>query len=317
MLAVMIVARLGRPVSCRCPHACRSSAPISPTRRRRDPEKVVGLGAFPPGRARGARRWGAGGRGRRVAGDVPQPVGQPGHHRRLVGGVARRTMAFLLGLGTGFLVGGAFLFGLAALVLLFVVTAARSAPMLMVVLGGVVLGPSSPRWSPWTSTSPTPTRRCRPSCSGCSAASPRPPEKVAVAVALIPFGVAVVLLCCVAYQRAPLGDEDARRWASETARWGPPRGVLIVAGAVAVTASSGGSAWSSLTWRGCGSVRTTGPAAGLVPARCRRPHRDRQRRADADRGRDPLGGAHGPGRRARVLPAAATQPRSGVGQCLS
>ncbi len=50
-------------------------------------------------------------------------------------------LALMLGLGSAFLVGGAFAFGLAALGLLVVVTLGRAAtPMLMVVLGGVVVG---------------------------------------------------------------------------------------------------------------------------------------------------------------------------------
>ncbi len=49
-------------------------------------------------------------------------------------------IALLLGLGTVFLVGGAFVFGLVALALLFALTAGRASSMLMVVLGGVVLG---------------------------------------------------------------------------------------------------------------------------------------------------------------------------------
>ncbi|MGH3505278.1 MAG: FecCD family ABC transporter permease [Nocardioidaceae bacterium] len=50
-------------------------------------------------------------------------------------------LALLLGLGSVFLVGGAFIFGLTALVLLFLLTLGREGtPMLMVVLGGVVVG---------------------------------------------------------------------------------------------------------------------------------------------------------------------------------
>ncbi|MGI9083841.1 MAG: FecCD family ABC transporter permease [Aeromicrobium sp.] len=50
-------------------------------------------------------------------------------------------IALLLGLGTVFLVGGAFVFGLVALGLLFLLTLGRTTTsMLMVVLGGVVLG---------------------------------------------------------------------------------------------------------------------------------------------------------------------------------
>ena len=49
-------------------------------------------------------------------------------------------IALLLGLGTVFLVGGAFVSGLVALALLFALTAGRVSSMLMVVLGGVVLG---------------------------------------------------------------------------------------------------------------------------------------------------------------------------------
>ncbi|WP_051478439.1 iron chelate uptake ABC transporter family permease subunit [Arthrobacter sp. H5] len=50
-------------------------------------------------------------------------------------------LSLLLGLGSGYLVGGAFAFGLAALGLLFLVTSGRGgSPMLMIVLGGVVTG---------------------------------------------------------------------------------------------------------------------------------------------------------------------------------
>ncbi|MFC6707441.1 FecCD family ABC transporter permease [Flexivirga alba] len=50
-------------------------------------------------------------------------------------------LALLLGLGTGYLVGGAFVFGLAALGVVFLMTAGKGgASMLMIVLGGVVTG---------------------------------------------------------------------------------------------------------------------------------------------------------------------------------
>lgn len=50
-------------------------------------------------------------------------------------------LALLLGLGSVVLVGGAFIFGLAALGLLFLITSGRGGtPMLMIVLGGVVTG---------------------------------------------------------------------------------------------------------------------------------------------------------------------------------
>lgn len=50
-------------------------------------------------------------------------------------------LALLLGLGSVFLVGGTFVFGMAAVGLLFALTASRAgAPLLMVVLGGVVIG---------------------------------------------------------------------------------------------------------------------------------------------------------------------------------
>lgn len=50
-------------------------------------------------------------------------------------------LALLLGLGSVFLVGGAFIFGMAALAILFGLTLGRAGtPMLMVVLGGVVTG---------------------------------------------------------------------------------------------------------------------------------------------------------------------------------
>ena len=50
-------------------------------------------------------------------------------------------LALVLGLGTGYLVGSAFVFGMAALGVVFLVTAGRGgASMLMIVLGGVVTG---------------------------------------------------------------------------------------------------------------------------------------------------------------------------------
>lgn len=50
-------------------------------------------------------------------------------------------LALVLGLGTGYLLASAFTFGLAALGVVFLVTAGRGgAPMLMVVLGGIVTG---------------------------------------------------------------------------------------------------------------------------------------------------------------------------------
>ena len=149
-------------------------------------------------------------------------------------------LALFLGLGSFFLVGGAFAFGLAALGLLFVLTMGRSGtPMLMVVLGGVVVGSFFSAlvglvtyFADPLTTLPAIVFWLLGSLATATFA------KVAVAVAPILGGAAVLLLLRWRINVLSLGDEEAT---SLGLRPGRMRWVillasaLVVAGAVAVS----------------------------------------------------------------------------------
>lgn len=157
-------------------------------------------------------------------------------------------LALLLGLGSGFLVGGAFGFGLVALALLFTITLGRGgAPMLMVVLAGVVTGSFFSALvslltylaDPYT-TLPAIVFWLLGSLATASYA------KVLVAVVPICAGVLVLMLLRWRINVLSLGDEDATalglhprrmRWVVLIAC------ALVVAGAVAV---SGVISWVGL-----------------------------------------------------------------------
>ena len=157
-------------------------------------------------------------------------------------------LALVLGLGTGYLVGSAFAFGLVALGLVFAVTAGRGgAPMLMIVLAGVVTG------SLFTALVSLLTYIADPYDTlpaivfwllGSVATATF--AKVAVAAVPILAGSLVLVLLRWRINVLSLGDEDA---AAVGMRPGPVRWTvlcavtLIVAGAVAV---SGIIAWVGL-----------------------------------------------------------------------
>ena len=181
-------------------------------------------------------------------------------------------IALLLGLGTVFLVGGAFVFGLVALGFLFALTLGRASSMLMVVLGGVVLGSFFSALvglvqyfaDPYSSL-PAIVFWLLGSLATATWA------KVGVAVVPILAGVLVVLLLRWRLNVLSLGDDEASslglrpsrlRWAFLLSC------ALIVAGAVAVSGVIG--------WVGSGHpapgahVGRPGPsraAAGQLPDR--------------------------------------------------
>ncbi|MEO6606515.1 MAG: iron ABC transporter permease [Aeromicrobium sp.] len=149
-------------------------------------------------------------------------------------------LALLLGLSSAFLVAGAFAFGLAALGLLFLLTWGRTAaPMLMVVLGGVVVGSFFSALvglvtyfaDPFT-TLPAIVFWLLGSLATATFA------KVAVAVIPILAGTAVLLLLRWRINVLSLGDEEATSLGLRPSRL---RWViliscaLVVAGAVAVS----------------------------------------------------------------------------------
>ena len=149
------------------------------------------------------------------------------------------SMALLLGLGTVFLVGGAFVFGLVALALLFALTMGRSSSMLMVVLGGVVLGSFFAALvglvqyfaDPYSSL-PAIVFWLLGSLATATWA------KVAVAVVPILLGTVVVLLLRWRINVLSLGDDEASSLGMNPGRvrWAVLLScALIVAGAVAVS----------------------------------------------------------------------------------
>ena len=149
-------------------------------------------------------------------------------------------LALLLGLSSAFLVAGAFALGLAALGLLFLLTWGRSAaPMLMVVLGGVVIGSFFSALvglvtyfaDPFT-TLPAIVFWLLGSLATATFA------KVGVAVIPILLGTAVLLLLRWRLNVLSLGDEEAASLGLRPSRM---RWIiliscaLVVAGAVAVS----------------------------------------------------------------------------------
>lgn len=157
-------------------------------------------------------------------------------------------LALLLGLGSAYLVGGAFVFGLAAIGLLFMITAGRSgAPMIMVVLAGVVVG------SFFTALVSLVTYLADPYTTlpaivfwllGSVASATY--GNVLVAVPPILIGTALLLLMRWRINVLSLGDEDAAALGIKPARmrWVVlVAAALIVAGAVAV---SGVISWVGL-----------------------------------------------------------------------
>lgn len=149
-------------------------------------------------------------------------------------------LALLFGLGSGFLVGSAFAFGLAALGLLFLLTLGRSGtPMLMVVLGGVVVGSffsalvslATYVADPYT-TLPAIVFWLLGSLATATFA------KVLVAAVPILVGSLVILLLRWRLNVLSLGDEEASSLGMNPARmrWTIlVSTALIVAGAVAVS----------------------------------------------------------------------------------
>lgn len=149
-------------------------------------------------------------------------------------------LAILLGLGSGFVVGGAFLFGLVALAVVFLVTAGRGgASVLMIVLGGVVTGSFFAALvslvtyvaDPYTSL-PSIVFWLLGSVATATFG------KVLVAVGPIAVGIIVIALLRWRLNVLSLGDEDA---AAVGMRPGPVRWTVLcavtltVAGAVAVS----------------------------------------------------------------------------------
>lgn len=157
-------------------------------------------------------------------------------------------LALLLGLGSVYLVTGAFVFGMAALGLLFAVTQGRGGtPMLMVVLGGVVTGSFFSALVALVTylADPYTTLPAIVFWLLGSVATATYPQ---VLVALLPIAVGTVVLLLVRWRInvLSLGDEDAAalgvrptrmRWVVLVAA------ALIIAGAVAV---SGVVSWVGL-----------------------------------------------------------------------
>ena len=149
-------------------------------------------------------------------------------------------LALVLGLGTGYLVGSAFVFGMAALGVVFLVTAGRGgASMLMIVLGGVVTGSFfSALVSLLTfladpySTLPTIVFWLLGSLATATFG------KVLVAAVPVLLGTAVLVALRWRINVLSLGDEDAAAVGirPRPVRWTLLSAVaLIVAGAVAVS----------------------------------------------------------------------------------
>jgi iron complex transport system permease protein len=157
-------------------------------------------------------------------------------------------LALLLGLSSVFLVGGAMLFGLAALAVLFTVTLTRGGtPMLMVVLGGVVTGSFFSALVSLVTYVADPYVQL-PAIVFWLLGSLASASYASVLVAVVPVlaGTAVLLLLRWRINVLSLGDEDAAGLGVRPAplRWVVLTSVaLIVAGAVAV---SGVISWVGL-----------------------------------------------------------------------
>ncbi|MGF9662584.1 iron ABC transporter permease [Arthrobacter crystallopoietes] len=157
-------------------------------------------------------------------------------------------LAILLGLGSLLLVGGAFAFGLVALVLLFLITSGRGGtPLLMIVLGGVVTGSFFSALVSLVTYIADPNTTL-PAIVFWLLGSVASATYAKVLVALIPvlLGAVVLLLLRWRINVLSLGDEDAAALGLRPGRlrWVVLVAVaLIVAGAVAV---SGAVSWVGL-----------------------------------------------------------------------
>lgn len=157
-------------------------------------------------------------------------------------------LALLLGLGTGYLVGGAFVFGLLALGVVFLVTAGKGgASMLMVVLGGVVTGSFFSALVSLITFVANPYQTL-PEIVFWLLGSVATATFSKVLMALVPILIGTVVLVMLRWRInvLSLGDEDA---AAVGMRPGPVRWMvlcavtLIIAGAVA---ASGVISWVGL-----------------------------------------------------------------------
>jgi iron complex transport system permease protein len=157
-------------------------------------------------------------------------------------------LALLLGLGSVYLVGGAFVFGMIALGLLFAVTQGRQGtPMLMVVLGGVVTGSFFSALVALVTYIADPYTTL-PAIVFWLLGSVATATYAQVLVALLPIatGTAALLLVRWRINVLSLGDEDAAALGLRPARmrWFVlVAAALIIAGAVAV---SGVISWVGL-----------------------------------------------------------------------
>ncbi|HET8600812.1 MAG TPA: iron ABC transporter permease [Segeticoccus sp.] len=157
-------------------------------------------------------------------------------------------LALFLGLGTGFLVGGAFVFGLLALGIVFLVTVGRAgAPMLMIVLGGVVTGSFFSALVSMLTYLANPYDTL-PAIVFWLLGSVASATFGKVLVCVVPVGIGLVVLLVLRWRInvLSLGDDDARAVGVTPGpvRWTVLGAVtLIVAGAVAV---SGVISWVGL-----------------------------------------------------------------------
>jgi iron complex transport system permease protein len=149
-------------------------------------------------------------------------------------------LALLFGLGSWYLLGGAFLFGMTALGILFAVTfGPEGAPMLMVVLGGVVIGSFFSALVALTTYVADPYTTL-PAIVFWLLGSLATATYTQVGVAMGPIGVGTVVLLLVRWRinLLSLGDDDASALGIRPARvrWLVlVSAALIVAGAVAVS----------------------------------------------------------------------------------
>ncbi|MGH3496032.1 MAG: FecCD family ABC transporter permease [Nocardioidaceae bacterium] len=157
-------------------------------------------------------------------------------------------LALLLSLGSVFLVGGAFVFGLLALGILFTVTLGRAGtPMLMIVLGGVVTGSFFTALVSLTTYLANPYTTL-PAIVFWLLGSVATATYSSVLVAVVPVALGTMVLLALRWRInvLSLGDEDAAALGLRPARmrWVVlVASALIVAGAVAV---SGVISWVGL-----------------------------------------------------------------------
>lgn len=157
-------------------------------------------------------------------------------------------LALMLGLGSAYLVGGAFVFGMVALAILFAVTQGREGtPMLMVVLGGVVTGSFFSALVALVTYLADPYTTL-PAIVFWLLGSVATATYQQVLVALLPVATGTVVLLLVRWRInvLSLGDDDATALGVRPARmrWVVlVAAALVVAGAVAV---SGVISWVGL-----------------------------------------------------------------------